>query len=252
LKKLLFIGIAFLFAFAFVGCNNSNEDISAPSNLVLSASSDGTDVILEWDASSATDIDGYIVKFNGTALTADPIADVTTYTHNNPTTTGSYEVVAVKGDTESDPATASTAPTTEVTSGAIYYEGDGLGTHPSGFGWNTNGSGQTYSLTASHSDLDIYMDTDEDLSSATNKYGDANACFILDSWTVGSPIPWPVNDINYGTSATGTEAGNVFLAAVAQGDGFHFVKCTTADYVIGDHSVKIKWQYQLIANLRLL
>jgi len=251
LKKLLFISISALLILAFVGCDNSTSDIDPAHNLTIAASSDGTDVVLEWTASSDADIDGYIVKFNGTALTADPITDLT-YTHNNPTATGSYEVVAIKGDTESDPVSASTAPTASATSGTIYYEGDVSASHPSGFGWNTDGSGSTYSLSADHADLDIYMDTDEDLSSATNKYVDANVCFILDSWTVGSTIPWPVNDINYGTSATGTEAGNVFLAAVEQGDGFHFVKVTVTEYSATDHSVKISWQYQFVANLRLL
>ncbi len=108
-KKISFLIVAVLVLIFFgFGCERDEEDILAPSNLILEYATNGKDLILTWTASGTADIDGYYIYFNDVKI--DLVVDtVTTYTHVDPDTVGEYKVTAYRGNNESAGATAFSA-----------------------------------------------------------------------------------------------------------------------------------------------
>jgi len=142
MKKIFALSIASLFLLVLVGCDGVVE-ISAPSNLTISAATDEVSVVLDWDPNpSDEEVDGYYIYFK------DAIIDSTTndtYTHDNPEKTGVYYVTAYAGDNESDPS--STVTTVPVIADNIELAEIGVSGEESGYGWNVStGQGTKYSM----------------------------------------------------------------------------------------------------------
>jgi len=174
--RILALGALSLTLVVLVGCEG--EDVgSAPQNFTLTASTDGLEVILDWEEPADGQPDGYIVYFEevGTSdwlVEAELDGDVLTYTHDPMEMTGRYYVAADWGGTEYDSDVETTVPVH--TASMTIYELEAAGN--AGYGWalTSDFTGTTYSM------------ADE-----------ANAAlvdFYITNWTddpVGGPWPAP-------------------------------------------------------------
>jgi hypothetical protein len=227
LKKLFFLSFVIFILLSFIGCDDTTTStIEPPRDLTLSAvSTDHTRLKLDWTASETADIDGYNVYLNGVKLNAAVITE-TEYTHT-PTSLGDYEVVAVKGEDESDPATGSSK-TQMGTSDTVWYRDDPLSTHPSGFGWDVNsGNGSTNSLSGSHDVVQMFLDSDLTFADPFTYLGtDWPRAYFLSYTRWSQPTVytvWPVNATNWGDAFT-SNVGDRFIVAIERGSDYYFVK----------------------------
>jgi len=102
-----------------------------PSGLEVSAYGDGTQVKLTWEA-PVDEIDGYILYF-GNKLVDTIAPTITSYIHNPNGYVDVYKLYGYKGDSLSEPVTASIVPVTS-TNITVYEFNNSAG--PSGFGFN--------------------------------------------------------------------------------------------------------------------
>jgi len=133
------------------------------------AISSGATLRLTWTA--ITDAEGYKVTTDDTTIT------ITTTSCDLTVPTSQVEVIAYSGSTESDPWTLDCAAV--VTSSVAWYGiSDPEPTHPSGLGFLTDGTAQTYSLTsANYAKLDWYMDDVNFTPAAFVNPGDHNPAY---------------------------------------------------------------------------
>ncbi len=235
----------------------TEEIINPATALVLTATTNGLGVNLAWTGSTTEDIDGYKVYFNGTIIVDD--VTTTSYQHTNPGRLGDYEVVAVRDDEESDPATASSE-LVEGTSNSIYWMSDPSPDHPSGFGWSKfDGSAIEYTLSAAnHPYIHIVLDSEMDIISPHIELSgvDINNTFFdfipegYSSITQAGPCHGEYFDY-YGTYIDG-EVGEAAVVALPDGSDYYYCKMEVTSVNDTDHSITIRWGFQLIPDLRLL
>jgi hypothetical protein len=134
-----------------------------PSGLEVSAYGDGTQVKLTWEA-PVDEIDGYILYFGNTLV--DTIAPtITSYIHNPNGYVDVYKLYGYKGDSLSEPVTASIVPVTSTN--ITVYELNQSG--PSGFGFNDQFQCVAYPVSGTNAqeNIDFYY-TDLQLGSNGN------------------------------------------------------------------------------------
>lgn len=157
MKKVLSLALIMAVGAAvmFTGCVPPNGDVSTPTGLTVEATTDGAGVKLTWNAVTVEGEDvTYDVSFDGTLL-LDEITALE-YTHTAPGKAGEYEVIAVAGSEESDPAKFSTDPITVATLQVWELNGSGS----SGIGFDvTNKAVVTYSMAtdAEKTHIDCYF-----------------------------------------------------------------------------------------------
>jgi len=249
-------------------CNNDNptSSVEAPANVTVSAAANGTDLVVAWDASpteGTTDgITGYYVYFKGGST---PVATVASGTHTATVTTtgvGLVEVSAYRDTMESSKASFTIAPYT----GSLVIYGASISGQNSGWGWNTNGGGSSYSLIeANKEDINFWFDDASIFSTGYELYG----CDVLGP----SPHNWssPFNDFaivtgpNYDTMtqapATGSydsytemvdgQAYYVYIKYIGSSDNY-FLKMKVTSYNSTTQELHIDYTYQKVKNLRRL
>ncbi len=157
MKKGLILGLTIIAMGAVLtlsGCNPvSNLDTPSVS---WSIGNDQAKITFTWDA--IQDADGYIIKYNGKADTIE----TTSYTLSEPT--NEVEIVAYAGDEESNPWTGNFA-AVETQNLDWYTRADSDPSHPSGLGFNNDGSVVTISyVNGNHNDIDFVADNDNSIS----------------------------------------------------------------------------------------
>lgn len=121
-----------------------------PSGLEVAAYGDGTQVKLTWEA-PVDEIDGYILFFGNTLV--DTIAPtITSYIHNPNGYVDVYKLYGYKGDSLSEPVTASIVPVTS-TNITVYEFNNFAG--PSGFGFNDQFQCVAYPVTGTDAQQNI-------------------------------------------------------------------------------------------------
>ena len=154
-----FIPIMFVpIVFILLGgsCESEPEEALQPaSNLQIEVTgNDSLSIKLKWDASPTSNIDGYVIRLNDVSL--DNVTNIE-YTHNNPTELGIYRVRAFRDDEESSAIQASTGLITATNQGPVWEFNAPVG-YPSGFGWDEDGGGNTYSMVLTAKDsIDLWM-----------------------------------------------------------------------------------------------
>ena len=145
------------------GCNESAVDTPSVSWQVTQ---NQDSIKFTWDA--IQDADGYIVKYNG----IEDTIQVTSYTLGEPTT--EVEIVAYKGSDESDPWTHSFA-AVETQNLDWYTRADSDPNHPSGLGFNNDGSVVTISYAqGDHNAIDFVADNDNSITAIQELDGNVN------------------------------------------------------------------------------
>lgn len=143
MKKFLLLVLS-VSALIVFGCTKDDSPTNpgggavTPTNVTLTATVDGYGVIFGWTA--VTNADSYEVEYPGNKGTA--FVTGTSYTHNDPTTLGTYRVRTYYG---SDVSTWSSTKST-----AVYTGSDSLGewtnsSYKSCYYWTTTGSGVSIS-----------------------------------------------------------------------------------------------------------
>jgi hypothetical protein len=250
IRILAVLGVLVLIA-SIVGCGDNPEEpvvVPAPTNLTIAvAGTDSLSVLLSWTAPVvAVDIDGYIVSFKGNVL--DTVT-TTSYQHT-PSSLGAYSVKAYKGSDASSAIEKSTALHEETGEGPLYYLADPDTTHPSGYGWDAAGSGQTYSAASANKDfIDLVLDADEDLRSPADTFGSSwhtTGIAYDGAWTYAGMVTAPVsgyftwqNVVVNGVYVLYPESGN-------------YVKMEITSYDAGTHSIAFKFGYQTVTGFRKL
>jgi hypothetical protein len=121
-----------------------------PSGLEVAAYGDGTQVKLTWEA-PVDEVDGYILYFGNTLV--DTIAPtITSYIHNPNGYVDVYKLYGYKGDSLSEPVTASIVPVTS-TNITVYEFNNSAG--PSGFGFNDQFQCVAYPVTGTNAQQNI-------------------------------------------------------------------------------------------------
>ncbi len=265
MKKLLtFLGI-FSIAVFFFGCDKEPTDpdtLASPTNFTLAvAGNDSLSLELSWDASIDT-VDGYLVYFEGNVIDTVTATKSLTYTHI-PTALGDYKVTAYKGSKESDPVTESSELVETVNAvGPVYWMAAPAATGPSGYGWDTDGSGDTYSMSSSTASTpkamtDFYVDSvgfakDTDkIISPDNLYTEWNETWFYDFganvYDTLSVAPSWSGWHNYADAAT---LNNTIVLFVKDK---HYLKMKIAEHnASGDHYIKFQYGFQKIAGFRRL
>ncbi len=252
MKKLLLMLLLVPFIFFMVGCEEEpTEDIDPPGSLQLVGATDGVGLVLSWSPSSTTDIDGYRIYFEGTE---EWEGTATTYTHPN-ATLGEYQIVAYRGDEESDPIIHDTHDDVETGTGMIYafY----VSGQPSGYGWNlTAGTGTSYSFTTGNAEyIDFYYDDVDDITSADvysgdfpNETGFATSATTYDN--LGTvPSTGTASYYNYVTPAL-NETYAVIIKKDRSYGNYAKMQVTALDG--SEHTVSFRWTLQTIEKWRVL
>jgi hypothetical protein len=174
LYRILSLGALSLALVILVGCEG--EDVGgAPQNFTLTASSDGLEVILDWEEPADGQPDNYIVYFEEVGTTdwligATLDGDVLTYTHDPMEMTGRYYVAADFGGTEYESDVETTIPVNT----SIMTLGELNAVDYAGYGWDitTDFMGTTYSMVESASIplVDFYL-SNWDPGIGTTPYG---------------------------------------------------------------------------------
>ncbi len=250
-KKIFFLGVAVvaLIFFGF-GCENGEEDILAPSALILEGATSENDLVLTWTASGTADIDGYYIYFNSVEI-GDVLPTVITFTHS-PVTVGEYKVTAYRGSDESAGATASTVPYEGI--GELWDMDTPAGTGYSGWGWNwTTGTGASYSVIEANKDnIEFYYDSDNTL-------------------TCSMELPWGVNSTGFLRITSYTNAGNLpttgytnfedvidgqayaLIAYKTSTTTWHYIKLRIDSYSsTPDDKITFTYAFQLVPKFTLL
>lgn len=251
MKKLITLGAIALMLMFLVGAacdDDPEEDLVAPTNLTYSVASEGTAIVLSWNPSSTPDVT-YSVYLGARLLASDITG--TSYTHTFDEL-GRYDVVAVREGEESDPISFSTA-TVSGTSDYVYAITDPSPTNPSGFGWNTDGTGQSISVsTGDRSKIDMILGDDGGiyyLDSPDLHIGDGNVTYFRTGGVVYGDFVQPLlpGDAGYGDAAE-THVNNAFYVALERGARVNYAKVQIVER--SGNSVKFRWEYQRINGLR--
>ncbi len=145
-RNWLVAGIGVL-ALVALSCIPIEGGPGVPTNLTLTAGTDGASVVLTWQAPTET-VDGYNIYFSTTSGGAGTkIGSTTTeltYTDATPTSAGYYYVTSYTGSTDSDKSSVVDDVPVEGTNTATVMEYKGA--DPSGYAWSTTGVGNTYPL----------------------------------------------------------------------------------------------------------
>lgn len=260
-KLLLFLGIFLIGGVVcFYGCKEEpGEEIKAPINLTATVTGDSLSLRLSWGASSTEDIDGYFVYFEN-----EPIDTVTnTVCDHKPGSLGEYEVKAYKGDDKSDPSNIVSTKLQETINpvGPVWWMAAPSDTGSSGYGWNSNGTGDVYSMkdsTAStpKANTDFYLDSvavakgTDKIISPDNLYNDWNATWfhdcggnVYDTLSIAPTTGYT----NYGEV---TATNQTFILIVKDK---YYVKMKISDRkTSGHHYIKFHYGFQTIAGFRRL
>ncbi len=145
------------------GCPATTVDTPSVS---WSVTQDQGGITFTWDA--IQDADGYIVKYNGKADTIE----TTSYTLTEPA--AEVEIVAYAGDEESNPWVGNFA-AVETKNLDWYTRADTDPTHPSGIGFNNDGSVVTISYAqGDHNAIDFVADQDNSITAIQALDADVN------------------------------------------------------------------------------
>ena len=250
-RLILFLCVIFALLL-IIGCEEEpTSAIDPPEALVLEGGSNGHDLMLNWSASTTTDIEGYRVYYDGTQIWE---GTETEYTHPN-AELGEYEIVGYRDEEESDPITHDTHDNIETGSGmiyAFYVSGE-----PSGYGWNlSTGSGSSYSFSTENAAyIDFYYDNADDLTSADVYSGDFpnGTWFSVSSTAYNSlalaPTTSEASYYNYVTP-TLNETYAVNIEKDGSYDTYAKMQITAMDDT--ENSISFNWTLQTIDNWRVL
>jgi len=241
----------------------------APKNFAITASSDGSKVVLTWDEPTEGVPDEYVIYFDeGGTGTFDTVATTTDleYTHDPAGKTGKYKVAAKLGDNEYDSDVLSTIPVNTPAKSLSELNASGN----SGYGWGRdNGTGETYSmdLSSSATSVDFYL-TDFAagwtgtwrISSPDMGPGSADSTVIEPGAWRANGISDPITDpqaplpeyiegttyFNYTDLTTDPQ-----YLAVRTADGyFALIKCSGKNASAG--TINIETWFQSVKGLRLI
>ncbi|MFP4459651.1 MAG: hypothetical protein ACLFSQ_08710 [Candidatus Zixiibacteriota bacterium] len=246
MKKLLYSLLIIFVLFAFLGCDEDpEEDIVAPSNLMLESAGDGTSLLLTWTESTTEDV-SYRITFNGATVTEDLTTN--TYTHNAPEELGEYSVVAYTEDQVSDPTTASSATYSGSTSDYVWkFTSSGQ----SGYGWYADGTGEHYSFTTENFEyIDVYLDNDLDIVSPDVENGSANTTYLVNSGDYDIDAA-PSDPASYSNNAA-AGLNDVFVAMIPATGGNYYLKAQITSLDEGDGKIQFSYDFQTIQGFRLL
>ncbi|MCD6417704.1 hypothetical protein J7M00_02845 [bacterium] len=257
-KRIILATLIAVFTIVFIiGCGeDTTSSIEPPSSLQLTGATNETDLVLTWSPSPTEDIDGYRI-YLGTTLLADEedlTPTTTTWTHIAPTTVGEYKVVAVRDDEESPAATASTEPYEDT--GELYDFDTPSDQGYSGWGWNwTTGVGAFYSFSTDNaSEIDMYYDSDNTLTSADYYSEDFpnTTGFIVLTNTYDNVGNVPTE--GYANSAPVGE-GQVYAIVIMKDhtDEWHYAKLRIDSYSASPYDrITFTYAYQTVKNFSLL
>jgi hypothetical protein len=145
-STLVFAAVAALIFFG-IGCDTI-VTLDKP-NVLPTAINDGGTLRLSWAA--ITDAKQYEIT------TTESVYTTTALTYDLVTPTNSVEVRAVNGSDKSEPFVLSLAVKTTPTI-TVYGRSDTAASHPSGFGFSSDGTAVPYSLTNQATSIDYVMD----------------------------------------------------------------------------------------------
>lgn len=148
IARIIALGTLSLTLVVLVGCGDETTD-GEPQNLVITAGTDGLEVVLTWEEPVDGEPDGYIVYFREVGTTdwvegATPAGDVLTFTHDPMEATGDYYVAADFGGDEYDSEIETTIPVH--TASMVIYELEADGNAGYGWGLSSDFTGSTYSM----------------------------------------------------------------------------------------------------------
>jgi hypothetical protein len=146
-KNTLIVASVAALIFFGIGCDTI-VTLDKP-NVTTAAINDGGTLRLSWAA--ITDAKQYEIT------TAESVFTTTALTYDLTTPTKSVEVRAVNGSDKSDPFVLSLAVKTTPTI-TVYGRSDTASSHPSGFGFSSDGTAVPYSLTNQATSIDYVMD----------------------------------------------------------------------------------------------
>lgn len=248
---LAIVGLVLLIA----GCGEEEPTgpgptVSAPTDLTITVvPADSLSVQLSWTApvvAGPADIDGYIVSFAGNVL--DTVT--TTFFQHTPTSLGTYSVKAYKGSDESSAIQKSTALHEETGEGPIFYMDDQDPDHPSGYGWDASGNGQTYSVAdpANSQFVDLILDEFDNLRSPLDRKGAG--------WHLTHILVTDSTYANMKVAPTGpyynlrpAQEGDVYVLQIQSG---HYLKLEITTWDAGAHSMRFSFGFQTVAGFRRL
>jgi len=271
MKKLA--GILLILTLIFISCKE--EEIlppGSPSGLVLSATGDGVQVRLEWEAPTATSPEGYIIYFKPIGSTSYTVLDTvveTFYVHDPNGETGDYYVTAYTeaGGESGSSETQSTVPIhTDVTS---VYELN-VPDERSSYGWDrVSGTGSTYFMAdaASIPYADFYI-TDWAMGYAGATYNiaspdealgdDGNTGFVpTGNWRKNGVLEISTTQANSILPPEGDYynyeeiVGNAYYGIHTEDDHYGVVRVVGSPNT-SDGSVQVETWFQLIPGLRLV
>jgi hypothetical protein len=229
MKKVLYLlPVAVMLILA--SCAQPVGDIT-PSGLEVAAYGDGTQVKLTWEA-PVDEIDGYILYFGNTLV--DTIAPtITSYIHNPNGYVDVYKLYGYKGDSLSEPVTASIVPVTSTN--ITVYELNQSG--PSGFGFNDQFQCVAYPVSGTNAqeNIDFYY-TDLQPGSAGSDLYLASADQIASDIGRPATVPttgWRSNKIIQASPSSGivqepnlekyfANDNAVYCFKVTRSDGWHY------------------------------
>ena len=247
-------------AIVFLNCISPEVGPGVPQNLALATGADGNSVVLTWQAPTET-VDGYNIYFSTTAGGAgtklgSTAAGTLTYTDAASLKAGYYYATSYTGTTESNKSNEVNDVPAEGT-GATIYEWKGV--NPSGYGWNTHGSGSTYPWSQKDAaDIFLYggdvspgIDPMELHSANDNPWGGSRVTGVLD---MGGSTTWDAE-----TQAPEIGAGNYFNLENAVIGHIYFL-ATTENYSVKiqitditgtypDRSITFKYAFQKLGPM---
>ena len=250
-KSTLIVALAAALIFIGTGCDTL-VTLDKP-NVAYEAVNSGATLRLTW--TSITDAKSYEIKTaESTYNTVSTSFDVT-----YPTT--SIEVRAINGTDQSDPFTVNCAvvPTASIT---VYGKSDPEPTHPSGIGFNTDGTAIAVSVTNQASEVEFVMD-DESYTGSTYLMSPIAYSPPVNSWGNASQDAGAEFDAvtiapgtgNYNTQQALAQNGNYAAwldhnndSAIDANDHFAKLKILSINGTL----VTVKLAYQKIGGLRWL
>lgn len=223
-----------------------SPQVPPPTNLQMQAvGSDSLSLRLFWDPPGEP-VDGFIVSFMGSVLDTVATSD---YSHV-PASLGTYSVKAYRGAYTSTAIETTSTLHEEVGEGPVYWLVDPDPAHPSGYGWDADGTGSTYSVQPMNKDhIDLVLDAVEDLRSPADTFGgDWHLTGIAydGSWTYSSMTVAPQS--GYSVSQNAILQG-VYVLYLESG---HYLKLEITDYDPMMHSMKFRYGFQRIPGFRRL
>ncbi|MBN2543866.1 hypothetical protein JXI42_13485 [bacterium] len=250
-KFLTLLLVLALASFLFLGCeeDTGEEVIGAPTGLTITAGGNETSLVLTWTAPSTGTAEKYLIYFEGDLI--DSVDAPTTTKTLTPNALGEYKVSAVSEDGEEGNKSggSSTELVEQISQGPIYWISDPSPTHPSAYGWTTDGSGATYSAQeANQGSVDFYLDADFDIASPSRT-----------TWSNPHTTGMKLAGTSYADVTLADASGYVDYEEVVNGGTYFFwvhdsyyVKLQITAYDAVNHSITFKYGFQRIANFRRL